>query len=174
MLAAFRSKQVVPHMDQPASPRESPQTSKEKNAVQREVTRLLDALAPERATARPSRLIVSVQQHRTPNGCILQAPDAALSVTWYVEAADRGRVGELQVVLWRGIVSRRGSAPSPEPAEVVQREVLNPIERPTDDCIWRSDDGIVYDTSGLASHCLALLEGQVRTSESSDPTAPTK
>ena len=158
-------------MDQPASHRDPPQTSKEKNAVQREVTRLLDALAPERATARPSRLITSVRQHRTPNGCILQAPDAALSVTWYVEAADRGRVGELQVVLWRGIVSRRGSAPSPDPAEVIQQEVLNPIERPTDDYVWRSDEGTLYDTNGLASHCLALLEGQTRAAESSDPTA---
>src|SRR5690349_6374421 len=154
-------------MDQSASPRDPPQTSKEKNAVQREVTRLLDALAPERATARPSRLITAVQQHRTPNGCILQAAEAALSVTWYAEAADRARVGELQVVLWRGIVSRRGSAPSIDPAEVVQREVLNPIERPTDDRIWRSDQGTVYDTAGLAAHCLALLEGQSRATESS-------
>jgi hypothetical protein len=154
-------------MDQPASPRDPPQTSKEKNAVQREVTRLLDTLAPERATARPSRLITSVQQHRTPNGCILQAAEAALSVTWYVEAADRGRVGELQVVLWRGIVSRRGSAPTTDPAEVVRREVLNPIERPTDDCIWRSDAGTAYDTAGLAAHCLALLEGKAPAPESS-------
>jgi len=129
--------------------------------------RLLDTLAPERATARPSRLITSVQQHRTPNGCILQAAEAALSVTWYAEPADRGRVGELQVVLWRGIVSRRGSAPSLDPAEVVRREVLNPIERPTDDCIWRSDEGTAYDTDSLASHCLALLEGQIRAAESS-------
>ena len=161
-------------MDQPASPRDQPQTSKEKNAVQREVTRLLDALAPERATARPSRLITSIQQHRTPNGCILQAPEAALSVTWYVEAADRGRVGELQVVLWRGIVSRRGSAPTLDPAEVIQREVLNPVERPTDDCVWRSDEGTLYDTSGLAAHCLALLDGQARATESSDPSAQKK
>jgi hypothetical protein len=155
-------------MDQPASPRDAPQTSKERNAVQREVTRLLDTLAPERATARPSRLVTTVQQHRTPNGCILQAAEAALSVPWYAEAADRGRVGELQVVLWRGVVSRRGSARSGlESAEEVRREVLNPIERPTDDCTWRSDDGAVYDTSGLASHCLALLEEQVQAGESS-------
>jgi hypothetical protein len=154
-------------MDEPASPRESPQTSKEKNAVQREVTRLLDALAPERATARPGRLITTVQRHRTPNGCILQATDAALSVTWYVEAADRGRVGELQVVLWRGVVSRRGAGASLDPAEVVRREVLNPIERPADDCVWRSsDEGTVYDTAGLAAHCLALLEGQALAAES--------
>jgi hypothetical protein len=153
-------------MDLPGPPREAPQTSKEKNAVQREVTRLLDALAPERATSRPSRLITSVQQHRTPNGCILQAVQAALSVTWYVEAADRGRVGELQVVLWRGVVSRRGAAPTLDPAEVVRREVLNPIERPTDDCFWRSDEGTVYDTDALAAHCLALLEAQSQAADS--------
>src|SRR6185503_12509327 len=70
-------------MDHPVTPRDPPPTSKEKNAVQREVTRLLEELAPERAPAHASRQIVPIQQHRTPNGCILQAATAALSVTWY-------------------------------------------------------------------------------------------
>jgi hypothetical protein len=133
--------------------------------VQREVNRLLSELAPEQTPAHAGRPIGAIERHRTPAGCILQARDAALSVTWYADAADRGRVGELQIVLWRGIVSRRGSGKKPEPAEVIQQEVLNPIERPTDECIWRSGDGTAYDTTGLIAHCLALLEAQVKTAE---------
>ena len=134
--------------------------------MQREVTRLLDDLAPERSNPRATRPVVSVQQHRTPNGCILQADAAALSVTWYAEADDQDRVGELQIVLWRGVVSRRGATQSRNPAEVVRQEVLNPIERPTDESVWRSRDGAVYSTADLSAHCLALLEQQMQTTTS--------
>jgi len=151
-------------MDESVPFRDPPPTANEKNAVQREVTRLLDALAPERAAARASQQVTSapVQQHRTPNGCILQGPTAAVSVTWYADAAERGRVGELQVVLWRGVVSRRGSRAVTEAAQLIRQEVLNPIERPADAAVWRSDDGTTYDTPGLAAHCLALLDEQMR------------
>jgi hypothetical protein len=137
-------------------------TSKERNAVQREVTRLLDDLAPERATPRATRPTASIQQHRKPNGCILQADAAALSVTWYPVADDQDRVGELQILLWRGVVSRRGGTPIHTPAEVVQQEVLNPIEQPTDESVWCSRTGAVYSTDGLAAHCRALLEQQMQ------------
>ena len=152
-------------MDEPVPFRDPPPTANEKNAVQREVTRLLDALAPERAAARLGQDASSglVQQHRTPTGCILQGPAAAVSVTWYADAADRGRVGELQVVLWRGVVSRRGSRAVSEAAQLIRQEVLNPIERPTDATAWRSDNGATYDTPALAAHCLALLEQEMGT-----------
>ena len=152
-------------MDHLTSPGNPPPTSKEKNAVQREVSRLLGELAPERTPAHASRSMDEIQRHRTPTGCIIQAANAALSVTWYAEAAERGRVGELQIVLWRGIVSRRGSGKTPEPAEIIRQEVLHPIERPTDECVWRSVDGTVYDTTGLIAHCMALVEAQMKTGE---------
>lgn len=152
-------------MDQPtnsaAAHRGNLPTSKEKNAVQREVNRLLDELAPERATTRGDRAPVAVQQHRTPNGCILQGPAAAVSVSWYADAADDTRLGELQIVQWRGVVSRRGSAPRPDAAAVVRQQVLHPVERPSDACVWHSDDGIDYDTGQLIAHCLALLSEQM-------------
>lgn len=145
------------HLHQAPAP-----TSKERNAVQREVTRLLDELAPERANPRVTRPVAPIQQHRTPNGCILQAEAAALSVTWYAEADDQDRVGELQIMLWRGVVSRRGASPSRTPAQVLRQEVLNPIEQPADLSVWASRDGTLYTTPDLAAHCLQLLEDQMR------------
>jgi hypothetical protein len=136
-------------------------TSKERNAFHREAMQLLDELAPERANPRATRPVESIQATRSPNGCILQAENAALSVTWYADATDQDRVGELQIMLWRGVVAQRGNAQVRTPAVVVRQEVLNPIEQPADESIWRSGDGAVYSTPALAAYCMKLLTTQM-------------
>ena len=158
-------------MDDPSNPAARPWTAspsaKEKNAVQRAVTALLDELAPERAPQRAERLRVPIERHRTPTGCVLQAATAAVSLSWFADAATEAALGELHVIVWRGIVSRRGSQRRPERAAVVRELVLHPIERPSNDCVWRATNGTEYDTAGLAAHCMALLEEQMR----ADPPA---
>ena len=148
----------------------APPTVKERNAVQRSVDRLLDELAPERAPARSGRLPVAIERHRTPTGCVLQAPAAAVSVSWFPDAANDATLGELQVVVWRGVVTRRGTAPRAESAAVVRELALRPVERPANDCVWRAADGTLYDTDALAAHCLALLEEQTGTTPPPEPT----
>src|SRR5438094_2424860 len=92
----------------PATPRWSAsQSVKEKNAVQRAVTALLDDLAPERVLSRGERVPVAIEQHRTPTGCVLQAATAALSVSWFGDSGTQEAPGELHVLVWRGVVSRR-------------------------------------------------------------------
>ena len=148
----------------PANPWTAAPTAKEKNAVQRAVTALLDELAPERVVKRGDRLALPVEQHRTPSGCVLQAPKAALSVSWFPEAADDALFGELHVVVWKGVVSRRGSPKRAEGATVVKELVLRPVERPRDESVWRDDEAKTYDTAALAAQCLALLQEQVASS----------
>ena len=80
---------------------------------------------------------------------------------WFEEARDGTDLGELHVVVWRGIVSRRGSPPRREGATQVKELVLYPIEKPTTDKVWRSTDGTLYDTATLAARCIALLEEQI-------------
>lgn len=145
----------------PASSWTASPTAKEKNVVQRAVTALLDELAPETVVKRGGRISLPVEQHRTPNGCVLQAPKAAVSVSWFREAADDALFGELHIVVWQGIVSRRGSPKHPEGATVIKELVLRPVERPRDECVWRAADGSTYDTRALAAHCLALLQEQI-------------
>lgn len=147
--------------------RTTPPTTKERNAVQRAVTTLLDVLAPERATTRAPREPVPIEQHRTPNGCVLQAATAALSVSWFPDGANLAAIGELQVVLWRGVAFRRGSARRPDGAVVVRELTVRPVEHPSDAFIWRTDDGATHDTEGLAAYCLALLKAQML---ADDPT----
>src|SRR5438309_2230 len=107
----------------PAAPRWSAApTVKEKNAVQRAVTALLDELAPERVLSRGERIRGPIEQHRTPTGCVLQAAAAALSVSWFAEedANAPGAFGELHVLVWRGVVSRRGATRNPDGAAMVK------------------------------------------------------
>ena len=136
-------------------------TAKERSAAERSVNALLNSLAPEKTMKRAEPLPVRVEQHRTPSGCVLQAPAAALSVSWFASSSDDSGLGELQVVVWRGVVSRRGSPQKPDAAAVVREVVLRPMERSLDDCVWRADDGSTYDTDRLVARCLALLEEQI-------------
>ena len=137
-----------------------PPTLKERNAVQRIVDRLLDELAPERTLKRADRPPVPVEAHRTPSGCVLQGATEALSVSWFADASDQATLGELQIVLWKGTVSRRGATRPSTNAVVVSELVLRPVERPSDDCVWRAADGTLFDSPALAAHCLALLHVQ--------------
>ena len=136
-------------------------SAKTRNAVQRSVTALLDALAPERVLKRVEHLAGSVEQYRTPTGCVLQAADCAVSVSWFAEATKDGALGELHILVWRGKVARRGSPRSPKNATLVTELVLHPIEPPTDDAIWQATDGGRYGTASLAAHVLSLLEAQI-------------
>lgn len=136
-------------------------SAKAKNAVQRSVTELLDELAPERVLKRVGDVQGPVEQHRTPTGCVLQAADCAVSVSWFADATKDAVLGELHVVVWRGKVTRRGSTRTPKGATIVADLVLRPIEPPADDCLWQATDGARYDTASLAAKCLALLEAQI-------------
>jgi hypothetical protein len=151
-------------MDQsnkPIAPWTASRSAKEKNAVQRSVTTLLDQLAPEPVLKRSETIRGAVEQHRTPKGCVLQAPTAAVSVSWFVEGGADAPLGELHIIVWSGVVSRRGSAAKPDGAKVVREMVLQPIEASTDDAVWRASDGSTFDTSALAARCIKLLEEQI-------------
>jgi hypothetical protein len=147
--------------DPVAPPWKAPPSSKVKNAVQRAVTALLDELAPERVLKRSEALHVPVEQHRTPTGCVLQAPKAAVSVSWFTGGGNDPVLGELRIVVWKGVVSRRGSPKQRVGATMIRELVLHPVEHPSAGCVWRVTDGTEYDTSALAALCARLLDQQV-------------
>jgi hypothetical protein len=135
-------------------------TVKAKNAVQRNVTALLDELAPEKVLKRADQIKGPVEQHRTPNGCVLQGATAAVSVSWFADPVDEAVLGELHVIVWSGTVTHRGQPKSRVGATVVSDHVLRPIEPPVNECVWLAVDGTRYDTASLAAKCLALLAEQ--------------
>src|SRR5262245_60793595 len=139
-------------------PPEGPPTVKERNAVQQEVSRLFDVLAPERAAHRVDVKTNEVDRHRTPRGCVLQAAAGAVTVSWFPDSAQGADLGELQVVAWRGTVSRPGSSRRASGAQVVEEMVLRPGESRMGAMEWRAADGTTYSTDALAAHCETLLE----------------
>jgi len=150
--------------DPSSTPWATPPTAKERNAVQHAVTALLDELAPEKAASRSEHGASTIERHRMPTGCILQGPTAAISVSWYPDGGDESSFGELDVVVWRGVVSRRGAPPRREGASIVGELALHPVEDSPGAFVWRSGDGQSYDTDALAAKCLALLEEQLEAS----------
>jgi hypothetical protein len=121
----------------------------------------LDELAPERVLKRVEHIHGPVEQHRTPRGCVLQAADCAVSVSWFSDATKDSALGELRVLVWQGKVTRRGSPRSPKNATVVAELVVHPLQAAADDCLWQATDGARYHTASLAAKCLALLESQI-------------
>ena len=137
---------------------DAPPTVKERNAVQQEVSRLFDVLAPERAAHRMGAKTNEIDRHRTPRGCVLQAAAGAVSVSWFPDSAQGADLGELQVVAWRGTVSRPGSSQRASGAQVEEQMVLRPADSPMGGMVWRAKDGTTFSTDSLAAHCATLLE----------------
>jgi len=135
-------------------------TVKQRAAVQREVGRLLDALAPERPPARHDVPTPAVRQHRAPGRCILQADARAVTVSWFPARADADSLGEVVVIAWRGTVSHPGGATrangGAEPLDTIS---LQPVELPDGCWEWRSDrHSPALGTEDLASYCRTLLD----------------
>jgi len=138
-------------------------TAKEKSAVQRAVTELLDALAPHRVVKRSDEVHGPIEQHRTPGGCVLQARAAAISVSWFADNRAQDTLGELHINVWHGVVSRGGSSHRrPTKATIVSERIARPSLASGDACVWRTEDGKEFNTSALAAHCNALLDQQIK------------
>ena len=143
----------------PASARPTPPTNKAKLAVQRLVNTLLDELAPEKTLTRGERVPLAVEQHRSPTGCVLQAADYAVSVSWFDESKGE-TLGELHIIVWRGTVARRGATRHTKGATIISELILHPIESPEGEFSWRATDGTQYDSIGLVAKTLSLIEEQ--------------
>jgi hypothetical protein len=133
-----------------------PPTTKQRTAVQREVTRLVDELAPVRAPARPGAILPAVVCHRLPRGCVLQGAARAVSVSWFPASASESSLGELQLVTWKGTVSLPGSTARRSGATMVEEIVLVPVE--TEGGVWRwQGSGTDLTTDDVVARCLNIL-----------------
>ena len=142
-------------------------TAAQRTGAQHAVARLFDALAPQKPPARRDGPAPAIQRHRSPSGCILQAATRAVTVSWFPASTNDTALGELQLVTWRGTVSRPGSArPAAGGAVVDQQETfallpgtVGAITATTrDDWFWRAADGTMYDAQAFAARCHALLD----------------
>lgn len=132
-------------------------TTQQRTAVQQAVTGLFDQLAPEKTPARGAEPVPSLQRIRSPRGCILQASDRAVTVSWFPALGTDATLGELQLIIWEGTVARPGAARRPgDRAQALQQEVLRPTEA-AGRWSWAAPDGKTYDAAALAARCMAML-----------------
>jgi hypothetical protein len=136
--------------------------AKQRVATEREVVRLLDALAPSVAPAR--RRTGAVQAYRWPNRCILQGASRAISISWFPDDQDDAAFGELLVISWQGTVSLPGSSGQRGDEAVAGAELVLHLEATAlGGWTWHgaTDDTDGVDTTTLAEYCRHELEPAV-------------
>jgi hypothetical protein len=156
----MRAETIVPERASAAFDALDRPSAKQRLAVQREVSRLLDDLAPTRPAPRVPVPHAAVAAHRAPGRCVLQAAQGAVSVSWFPAHVTDDALGEMQVVEWRGVVSIPGSAQRAVGVAVaVDTFVLLPVEVAASQWEWRTaDGGRAYATAALAAYCRGLLD----------------
>jgi hypothetical protein len=90
---------------------------------------------------------------------VLQAVSAALTVSWF--RGDDDSLGELHIIVWHGVVARRGSRGASQGATIISEQVFLPIVASPDQCVWTGSDGARYETEVLAAKCAALLQEEI-------------
>ena len=136
------------------------QAVRHRTAIQHEVVRLLDDLAPPTVPARRAPAPLAVKAYRWPNRCILQGESHAISITWFAGARDDESLGELLVMWWRGTVTLPGSGQRVhEEAVPVAQFVLHP-ETSSGGWAWcaATPGAAELSTAELAAYCRNLLE----------------
>jgi hypothetical protein len=133
--------------------------AKQRTAVQHEVLRLLDTLAPELPPPRREAGTAAVRAYRWPGRCILQGESHAVSVSWFPGGRDDDSLGEMMVIAWQGVVSLPGSAHrAAERAVALTSLVLHPEQSESGAWTWREAKGTSFATAALASYCRDQLE----------------
>lgn len=139
-------------------------TPQQRAAARRELERLLDKLVTDikhlvpAANAEP--VAGSLVPYRSPDRCVVQGAEGAVSVSWFPAQFTDSTLGELQVIEWQGVVSVRGAVRRREPvaaASIVHADVYRQVQTPSG-WGWQPAEGaLVYSTDDLASHCLDRL-----------------
>ena len=129
--------------------------TRRRTAVQHEVTRLLDALAPEKT---PQRRPVPEPAVGAPRGAAagIQAGAGGRGVGWGFPAGhDDDSLGEMLVIAWRGVVSHPGATRrAADEAVAVRSLLLHPEETGNGAWAWRAESGEPsLDTGALATFC---------------------
>lgn len=136
-------------------------TVAQRTAAQQAVMRLFELLAPQKPPARREEPAADTQRHRSPTGCILQGAERAVSVSWFADSTNDLTIGELQLITWRGQVSRPGAARrtgAGAGATPVSQAAFTPVDGGAGlGWVWRDAEGAVYDAAALAARCHALL-----------------
>ena len=114
---------------------------------------------------------------RTPDRCLVQFGEVALTLAWLRHATDSAADGELLVVVWRGVIAspsvivsdRTTTICTPvRSATVVWEEVLHAVAVDEPSWVWRPAGMDIggYRSTELASRCVERLQSAARAAAS--------
>jgi hypothetical protein len=134
------------------------------SAATREFARLGDCLADGVATEFGQELARELRVRRSPDRCIIQIGDAAVTVAWLRDRRDTGE-GELLIIHWRGIVAPAVNQQFERARETrltatpLSESVFQPEATCEADWVWssREEPARRYTSPALASRVIDLL-----------------
>jgi len=144
-------------------------TPQQRAAARRELERLLDKLvadikhripAPGASAEHAESALVP---YRSPDRCVVQGAERAVSVSWFPAQFTDVSLGELQVIEWRGVVAVRGATRRRESAaaSILRAEVYRQVPM-GEGWAWQhaaADEAPPLSTEDLVAACLAPLLG---------------
>jgi hypothetical protein len=146
-------------------------TPQQRAAARRELERLLDKLVTDIKHLTPTVPASAelpegaLTPYRSPDRCVVQGAEGAVSVSWFPAQFTDSTLGELQVIEWRGVVSVRGAVRRREPAvaaSIVHADVYHQVQT-SSGWGWQPVEGaLVFSTDDLALHCLDRVRPKIR------------
>ncbi|HTR77897.1 MAG TPA: hypothetical protein VMH39_07290 [Gemmatimonadaceae bacterium] len=121
-------------------------TPPERASALREPERLMDSIdasLPRRNEDKTDRSdpVVGRRVYRVPGRCIIQAEEQAVSVSWFPSRDGDPRGGELQVVIWDGIIASPRQRPGAgKHASITQTFVFRLTHDRNRGWYWSSED----------------------------------
>jgi len=106
---------------------------------------------------------------RSPDRCVIQFGEVALTLAWHRHSLDSAAEGELLVVVWRGLIASRSITASDltttsctpvRSATVLWEEVLQAVAVDEPSWLWRPAGADIggYRSSELAARCVGRLQ----------------
>lgn len=132
----------------------------------REVGRLVEAVRGAFATTSSVKEAGAPEVQISPDRCVVQYGPVALTVGWLRRPPDTPDVGELLVMIWRGVIARRGAFRDPERGVATTRTATVLFEHTfvaaaSDEASWTwrptSSAGAAFPSADLAQWCVDRL-----------------
>ena len=142
-------------------------TPQQRAAARRELERLLDKMVADIKHRIPGPGVSAEQSdsalvpYRSPDRCVVQGAERAVSVSWFAAQFTDVSLGELQVIEWLGVVAVRGATRRRESAAatILRADVYRQVQT-SEGWGWQPagpDEAPILSTDALAAACLAPL-----------------
>jgi hypothetical protein len=135
-------------------------THQERTSAHREPMLLMDSLATRYPSPGKHGTPTGIELRRTPDRCVIQADEVAVSVSWFAPRLGDSTAGELQIISWTGTVTMPGAPARPgKGATMGTARIFHLMRAGAGKWCWRGEgkNGSTYSSEDLVALCAKLL-----------------